>query len=146
MKIKRKLRPAENWRQVVANLSEAEDGSLKNAEILSILREKCSDVNWFNNCNIEKIYEALIDINEYLNGSVKNLCACETRPLSERQILCAESVMTLIHDEEYSKALHELADCIDDYGTATTRTISINEYALYKCLIFCFSLKAGARK
>lgn len=131
----RKLGPT--W----TNLYEAEDGSLKNAAILSILRDKCSDLRWFNNCNIGKIYEALIDINEYLNGIVKNSCAWETRPLSERQIICAESVMALIHDEEYSKALHELADCIDDYGTATTRTISINEYALYNCMISCFIKK-----
>lgn len=34
--------------------------------------------------------------------------------------------------------MHELYDCIDDYGKGRTRVVTKNEYILYDCLISCF--------
>lgn len=34
--------------------------------------------------------------------------------------------------------MHELYDCIDDYGNGKIRVVTKNEYILYGCLIPCF--------
>ena len=34
--------------------------------------------------------------------------------------------------------MHELYDCIDDYGNGRIRVVRKNEYILYGCLISCF--------
>lgn len=58
--------------------------------------------------------------------------------LSERQASCAEAVTDLIMMNRYNDALHEFEDCIDDYSKGFNRTISANEYALYRCILKCF--------
>ena len=61
--------------------------------------------------------------------------------LSSRQSFCAESVVTHLANNHYIEALHELYDCIDDYGRGRDRVLSENEYTLYSCLLKIFIKK-----
>lgn len=44
-------------------------------------------------------------------------------------------------NDKYNHALHELLDCIADYGNGKNRHISITECVLYKFIIRCFMSK-----
>lgn len=64
----------------------------------------------------------------------------ELKPISDRQQYCADIVSQAIISGDYSRALHELFDCVDDYarGQKPETIISINEYSLYHSLIRLF--------
>lgn len=58
--------------------------------------------------------------------------------ISSRQGFCARAVLLHIVNQRYNAAMHELYDCIDDYGNGRIRVVTKNEYILYGCLISCF--------
>lgn len=62
----------------------------------------------------------------------------EESEISSRQGFCAKAVLLYIVNQRYNAAMHELYDCIDDYGKGRTRVVTKNEYILYDCLISCF--------
>lgn len=62
----------------------------------------------------------------------------EESEISSRQGFCARAVLLYIVNQRYNAAMHELYDCIDDYGKGITRVVTKNEYILYECLISCF--------
>lgn len=62
----------------------------------------------------------------------------EESEISSRQGFCARAVLLYIVNQRYNAAMHELYDCIDDYGKGRTRVVTKNEYILYDCLISCF--------
>ena len=87
--------------------------------------------------------------NEEISGALKKCrlllkpyCDCgfyhEESEISSRQGFCARSVLLYIVNRKYNAAMHELYDCIDDYGNGRIRVVTKNEYILYGCLIPCF--------
>lgn len=62
----------------------------------------------------------------------------EESEISSRQGFCARAVLLHIVNQRYNAAMHELYDCIDDYGNGRIRVVTKNEYILYGCLISCF--------
>lgn len=62
----------------------------------------------------------------------------EESEISSRQGFCARAVLLHIVNQRYNAAMHELYDCIDDYGNGRIRVVTKNEYILYGCLILCF--------
>lgn len=62
----------------------------------------------------------------------------EKSEISSRQGFCARAVLLHIVNQRYNAAMHELYDCIDDYGNGRIRIVTKNEYILYECLISCF--------
>ncbi len=62
----------------------------------------------------------------------------EESEISSRQGFCARAVLLHIVNQRYNAAMHELYDCIDDYGNGRIRVVTKNEYILYECLISCF--------
>ena len=62
----------------------------------------------------------------------------EESEISSRQGFCARAVLLHIVNQRYNAAMHELYDCIDDYGNGRIRVVTKNEYILYDCLISCF--------
>lgn len=62
----------------------------------------------------------------------------EESEISSRQGFCARAVLLYIVNQKYNAAMHELYDCIDDYGNGRIRVVTKNEYILYECLISCF--------
>ncbi len=58
--------------------------------------------------------------------------------ISSRQGFCARLAFKHIINKNFNSALHELEDCIEDYGKGRTRVVTKNEYILYECLISCF--------
>lgn len=73
---------------------------------------------------------------------LKPYCDCdfyhEESEISSRQGFCARAVLLYIVNRKYNAAMHELYDCIDDYGNGRIRVVTKNEYILYGCLISCF--------
>lgn len=73
---------------------------------------------------------------------LKPYCDCdfyhEESEISSRQGFCARAVLLHIVNQRYNAAMHELYDCIDDYGNGRIRVVTKNEYILYGCLISCF--------
>lgn len=73
---------------------------------------------------------------------LKPYCDCdfyhEESEISSRQGFCARAVLLYIINRKYNAAMHELYDCIDDYGNGRIRVVTKNEYILYGCLISCF--------
>ena len=65
--------------------------------------------------------------------------------LSGRQYFCSNATIQLIMQNEFNPALHEFEDCIDDYGKGKVRTITVNEYVLYNCILNCFIARLEER-
>lgn len=125
---------------------------IKNKELLHVLLIDGKYVSPESNYSVKEIQDALLRGKEYLShvhiSFHEEPCEDEEhmdhiRPISARQFYCATFVISLVFEGKYNHAMHELMDCINDYGNATIHetTISINEYALYMCLIDTFLQK-----
>lgn len=76
----------------------------------------------------------------YLLNSFLRQNKVDFRPISMKQIDAGQKMQRHLLNREYNKALHELANCIEDNGKGLERTkyISVNEYALYTSLVTAF--------
>lgn len=114
--------------------------NLKNEELLSILMIRGSYVECNSSFLDSEIYLALCKAKKYLDVHIAPTVEYLDmhRPLSARQIYCSQLAMNMIITKKYNDALHEFMDCIDDYGKSDNRNISVNEFALYNCILQCF--------
>lgn len=92
--------------------------------------------------NSEFSNEEILDALKKCRLLLKPYCDCdfyhEESEISSRQGFCARAVLLHIVNQRYNAAMHELYDCIDDYGNGKIRVVTKNEYILYGCLIPCF--------
>ena len=92
--------------------------------------------------NSEFSNEEILDALKKCRLLLKPYCDCdfyhEESEISSRQGFCARAVLLHIVNQRYNAAMHELYDCIDDYGNGKIRVVTKNEYILYGCLISCF--------
>lgn len=92
--------------------------------------------------NSEFSNEEILDALKKCRLLLKPYCDCdfyhEESEISSRQGFCARAVLLYIVNRKYNAAMHELYDCIDDYGNGRIRVVTKNEYILYGCLISCF--------
>lgn len=92
--------------------------------------------------NSEFSNEEILDALKKCRLLLKPYCDCdfyhEESEISSRQGFCARAVLLYIVNRKYNAAMHELYDCIDDYGNGRIRVVTKNEYILYGCLIPCF--------
>ena len=92
--------------------------------------------------NSEFSNEEILDALKKCRLLLKPYCDCnfyhEESEISSRQGFCARAVLLYIVNRKYNAAMHELYDCIDDYGNGRIRVLTKNEYILYGCLIPCF--------
>lgn len=110
---------------------------------------------WEEDLSLDTILKIVLQCKEYLfpfrqglyksgyllNKRMMSTCVLSlNRTLTGRQIDCAFHVSHLLGKKEYIHALHEFMDCIDDNGNTRKepRIVSINEYALYSCLLEMF--------
>lgn len=108
-------------------------------DTLLINGERANHSSHFTNV---QIYEALYkcaNLIPFLPDSHRE--ELPVRPLSQRQNDCAQDVIKLIMQNKYNHALHELQDCIDDFGKGSDRIITASEFTLYSCIITCFMKK-----
>lgn len=107
---------------------------------LSIINGKSATMS--GNLNNEDIYECLLKMKDYLSkvyiiptNSIDNYE--KKQNLSSRQICCSKLCGEYLIKQEFVPALHELLDCINDYGYGLneSRLITIEEYSLYLSLI-----------
>lgn len=92
----------------------------------------------------QKIYHALTECRHLIKRIPCFNCnyACSSNtPLSARQGFCANAAIAHIMRDEYTAALHNFIDCIDDYGEGPHRYVSRNELILYNCILTCFLAK-----
>ena len=87
-------------------------------------------------------YEEISDALKKCRLLLKPYCDCdfyhEESEISSRQGFCARLAFKHIINKNFNSALHELEDCILDYGNGKNRIVTKNEYILYECLISCF--------
>lgn len=120
---------------------------LTNNELLAFLQKRNEYIEWDNTYTTKEIYDILCNAKFYLcsaevlNASFTHFTEHEVmqnRPLSYRQSRRSLAVLELIFEGNYNQALHELQDCIINYQTDIQTLISVNEYAIYSCLISVF--------
>lgn len=149
-----------NMEQIISNLHSTLDesskngifaygqGGIKNSVLLSKLRIRGQYAQYNSQFTDGEIYIALCRAKEYLDVYIIGVDATEfignkdninlIRPISPRQVYCSNFAIYLIMKKKYNHALHEFMDCIDDYQHSPNRAVSINEYALYICIMNCF--------
>lgn len=122
-----------------------------NKELLKILMKSDGYPAYNATKTVEEIKNILLEVKEYLE-KIKPIAGInrkedkvrmlnsflqqnnvDFRPLSMIQINASIKMQEYLFEQEYNKALHEFANCIEDDGKALngTKEISINEYALY---------------
>lgn len=117
--------------------------SIKGEDILNALLINGKFASFDTNFSDDEIYVALQKCKDLIRISHNDsdiLCN-DISPLSARQFFCSEAAIKLIMDNEYNSALHELEDCIDDYGKSKSRYVTRNELILYNCILTCFISK-----
>ena len=78
----------------------------------------------------EEIYIAVKNCKKLLYNNFTDIWTADDtdKVLSQRQFYCSSSVVKLLAEHRYSLALHELIDCIDDYGTGRSRVVTVNVF------------------
>ena len=71
----------------------------------------------------------------HMNQSMSESNPSIFRTLTMRQIYCAKAVIYLVEQKKYVDAIREFMDCISNYNRTITELVSVNEYALYSCLL-----------
>lgn len=130
------------------NANEVNPHHITGGQLLDALRIRGKLATGYgDNFTNEEIYNALTKCEQLLNTMRINAKGFGffSKTLSGRQGSCSRMAFLLITEGEYLSAMHELVDCIDDYGRGKSRKITQNEYVLYNCVISCFLARLEKR-